>query len=177
VGRYAPLLILALLVGVLALLGCSERDAMAEREMKAVEGYGVIVKVPEDWDGRIEWPSPEFARIVHLASFELPSELDARGHAAERRMGEGDVYLNIGVDPAFTASSPLRRLEIKRSDAETIWEGKVPEAAARVMRPHLRDGQQIQVWVSFGSAPTENLVDDVNQVIDSLRLQPAEAAG
>jgi hypothetical protein len=143
---------------------------MAEREMKAVEGYGVIVKVPEDWDGRIEWPSPEFARIVHLASFELPSELDARGHAAERRMGEGDVYLNIGVDPAFTASSPLRRLEIERSDAET-------EAAARVMRPHLRDGQQIQVWVSFGSAPTENLVDDVNQVIDSLRLQPAEATG
>jgi hypothetical protein len=168
---------LALLVGVLALLGCSERDATAERETKAVEEHGVIVQVPEDWDGRIEWPSPEFVRIVHLASFELPNELDARGHAAERRMGEGDVYLNVGVDPAFTANSPLRRLEIARSDAETIWEGKVPEAAARVMRSYLRDGQQIQVWVSFGSAPTENLVDDVNQVIDSLRLQPAEATG
>jgi hypothetical protein len=168
---------LALLVGSLSLPGCSdgERKAKAGAETKALEGHGVSVRIPEGWDGRIEWPSPEFARIVHLATFELPSELDARGHAAERRMGQGDVYLNIGVDAAFTANSPLRRLEIDRSDAMTIWEGKVPEAAARVMRSYLRDGRQIQVWVSFGSAPTEDLVDDVNEVIATLRLRPPEA--
>jgi hypothetical protein len=95
--------------------------------------------------------------------------------AAERRMGRGDVYLNIGVDAAFTANSPLHRLEIDRSDAVTIWEGKVPEAVARVMRSYLRDGRQIHLWVSFGSAPTESLVDGVNQVIATLRLRPPKA--
>jgi hypothetical protein len=142
---------------------------------KSLRAHGVHIEIPAGWDGRVDWPSRDYVRTVHLASFRLPSRIDGRGHAAERRMRPGDVYINMAIDSALQASAPLSKLEIRRSHLTSEWEGKVPEAAVRASRHALVDGRSIQIWVTFGSAPTDAVLWSVNRIVETLVVETAAA--
>ena len=141
-------------------------------EAKELRSLGVTVEVPQDWDARVDRPSPEYVRTVHLASFRLPAGLDPRGHKAERRMKADDVYVNMAIDPGVAAKAPIRALRIDRSDVTTEWEGKVPGPAARGFSHTLVGGGSIQVWVTFGSSPGHAALSSVDRVLQTLALRP-----
>lgn len=150
----------------MALSGCSETSSSKEVEppSKRIAGHGVAISVPPSWDGRIEWPGPGYARILHVASFPLPEQLDARGHSAERLLEGGDTYINMGLDPAF--SSPPR-LQVERDELVDEWEGKVAEASFRAGPLTAGDGM-LQAWITFGSRPTNAEIGQVNAVLVTL---------
>ena len=158
---------------VLLAVGCAgcAGGSTTQESSKTLRGYGVTVKIPAHWEGKVNWPSPTYARTVHIASFPLPPSLDGRGHKAERRMSSGDVYINMGIDPTFTTSSPLP-LRIKRSALQTEWEGKVAEAAVRASTHARVHGRSIQIWVTFGSIPTDSRLAQVNRVLSTLTTRP-----
>ncbi len=170
--------------GVVALTACvvltacssSEQGATTIREpppTEAVRAYGVTIEIPRHWDARIEWPSPAYARTVHLASFLLPRKIDGRGHLAERRMRPGDIYINIGIDPAARVPAFRPALAIRRSDLHSQWEGKVPEAGVRATRHAFVDGGFMQLWVTFGSVPTSAILASVNRILRTLVVEPS----
>jgi hypothetical protein len=175
-GVRFPVLVVTLMSTVLVLPACwsgesaSQTDAVSS---KPVEGYGIALEIPRGWEAHFAWPSPAYVRTVHLASFALPARLDGRGHEAEQQMRSGDVYINIGADPTFVASSPLQSLVVRRSALETDWEGKVPKAATRASCHALIDGRQVQVWVTFGSVPDDAMLGRVNTVLSTLMARPA----
>jgi hypothetical protein len=159
----------------LSLLVCAATfllSACGGGDAKEFRSLGVTVEVPRDWDARVDRPSPEYVRTVHLASFRLSAGLDPRGHEAERRMKADDVYVNMAIDPGVAAKAPIRALRIDRSDLTTEWEGKVPGPAARGFSHTLVGGGSIQVWVTFGSVPDGVLLSSVNHVLATLAARP-----
>lgn len=149
-----------------ALTGCPGTGSTKQVEppTKQIAGHGVAISVPASWDGRVEWPDPGYARILHVASFPLPEALDARGHGAERLLEGDEVYINMGLDPAL--SSPAR-LQVGRADLVDEWEGKVAEAAFRA-GPLTGGEGLLQVWITFGSRPTDAQLAQVNAVLARL---------
>jgi hypothetical protein len=165
----------ALAAAIVLLAACRSQaphSGGADGDATILRGHGVAVTIPGDWDGEISWLSPDYARVVHLATFPLPAELDGRGHDAERHMSGDDVYVNVGLDPGLAAPGPLP-LEITRAGLRTEWEGKVPEAAARAATHLLVNGHLIQVWVTFGALPDDATLAQVNRVLRSITARPA----
>lgn len=163
--------VLAAFLSTLAIVGCSEGGSpvSVETPAKDIVGHGVSIKVPRSWDGRVEWAGPGYARIVHIASFDLPDDLDARGHAAERLLDASNVYVNVGLDPTLS-SAP--QLHVSSARLVSEWEGKVAEASRRA-GPLTAAGGLLQAWVTFGSPPTASELGQVNAVLATLVASPA----
>jgi hypothetical protein len=179
----AALVLLAGIVVPLALVSRLSGDEEIGPGGGVLEGYGLGIRLPPGWDGRISGPAgTSFGPHLHAGNFELPSQDDDVASRARAGMSADEVTIVVidvttalardvrgPQDPYEPAELPVR---IRAEDFTDRGEGIYPgHAFAR--RQFSVAGRSLELRVEFGTDPApEGLLAEANGVLASLTVEP-----
>lgn len=146
-----------------------------------IQGYGLKLRIPDGWDGRIYRQSPQDAITLEATSARLAPVADDSFAQTEQGMSSNDVYLrlsDIGAPPPHVGkdrdwrevSSPPA---IQPNDFQDFIEGhSLPAGAASAM---VIKGRAFMLYAGFGSWPSPSAVGQLNQILGQLQIDAGPA--
>jgi hypothetical protein len=174
-----------LCVAFLVVSGCGgaeiddPRGLSADAEVTGLSANGISLTLPRGWDGRIYRLSPESAVAVEAATASLPPP---GSFVTAKELDRDDAYLvidDIGAPPpglgrekAWELNPPLP-IVIRPRDLQGPWEGGYPFGAARSV---VLANRALMIRVRFGAAPDDRRLAEVNELLASLVVDPAETS-
>jgi hypothetical protein len=156
------------------------RGLSAGAEVREISACGISLALPRGWDGRIYRLLPESAVTVEAATVSLPP----RGSFVTAKELDGDdAYLvidDIGAPPpglgrenAWELNPPLP-IVIRPHDLRGPWEGGYPLGAVRSV---VVANRALMIRLRFRAAPDDRRLAEVNELLSSLVVGPAETFG
>jgi hypothetical protein len=146
-----------------------------------IQGYGLKMRIPDGWDGRIYQQSPQDAVTLEATSARLAPVAEDSVLQTEQGMGNGDVYIrlsDIGAAPPYVGKDSDWRVvssppAIRPTDFQEFVEGhSLPAGTASAM---VIKGRAFMVYVGFGSWPSPAAVGQLNQILGQLQVDPGPA--
>jgi len=168
-----------MLAAVLAFAGASQAlgcggATVAAGGGEAVTGFGLSVKLPSDWTGRVFRLSPRYAITLEAASTKLPPEGQVM---TVDRLGARNSYVIIndfGRAPSAVVKHangwqlhPRLPLALGRSDLRGPYEGNFPSGATL---PVAIAGRALEIRIRFGSRPGDGQLSTVNRLLAGLSV-------
>ena len=141
-----------------------------------IQGYGLTMRIPDDWDGRIYRQSPQDAVTLEATSARLAPIADDSFVQTEKGMGSGDVYIrlsDIGAAPPHVGKDRDWRVvasppAIQPTDFVDFVEGhSLPAGTASAM---VIKGHAFMLYAGFGSWPSPSAIGQLNQILGQLRI-------
>lgn len=121
------------------------------KDARRIEGYGMSIALPPGWAGRI-----------------------TRGRLETAAPSDG-IHLRLLEHGGTDAPFERRQLPIRLSVAEFIRDTTMAEVQAVSGRSFVDHGREFALWVSADTLPPDaNLVEQANQALASLRVEPGD---
>jgi hypothetical protein len=146
-----------------------------------IQGYGLSMRIPDSWDGRIYRQSPQDAVTLEATSARLAPIADDSFVQTEQGMGSNDVYIrlsDIGAAPPHVGKDSDWRVvasapAIQPTDFQDFIEGhSLPAGTASAM---VIKGRAFMLYAGFGSWPSPGAVGQLNQILGQLRIDAGPA--
>jgi hypothetical protein len=179
---------IALPLALLSGLGGGGSRPGGEPDGTLVSGFGLHLRIPEEWDGRAMGPPGTMFGPVLQASNRplLGPEDDDLTTATRQALEPGQVALvlidytetraRLGHQPGEDEDFPVEDLpiSIREADFQPSFEG-VDASHDFARRTFGVNGRSFDLWVQFGEKPApEALVAQVNEVLATLRVDPLD---
>jgi hypothetical protein len=149
----------------------------ANMPQRTIHGYGLSVRLPAGWTGKIYRPCGASVPSFQAANFRLPASAkdDVVGTKAERLMTPHRVRIVLleivhdhGSGSAFTRY-PVR---VDRSNFAGVPEG-IPLTAGFARERIILAGRHFDLWVVFGvRPPPAALLGGANATLRTLHVDP-----
>ena len=142
-----------------------------------VAGYGLRVELPPGWSGRVFRPSPKDAVSLEATSAALPPVNQVMTIDGLTDEGAYVRVDDIGAPPpriersSVWLADPRLPLAVGHADLAGPYEGGFPSGTALNVVIHDR---ALMIRVRFGSQPSDDRLDDVNEVLASLSVAEAQ---
>jgi hypothetical protein len=146
-------------VACAAILGGAAAPGESAQPTSTVQGYGLSIVLPENWEGRVNQASPDDAITLEASTAPLPPLGEVM---TGDRLGPDDAYIvvnDIGTLGVFEARTGIT---IDPQDITGPYEGGFPAGTAFAAAVSTRD---LMIRVFFGSSPDAGELEAVNEIL------------
>lgn len=144
-----------------------------------LDHHGIRLELPTDWDGQILHDAhPALGSSFLAANFSLPllDDQDVYGPFANLQAEEVVILLQeVTVEPLAPGSYPPLQGDprVEPADVRRFGEGWANQVHSYARAEFSISGRQFNLAVGFGAEPGGPLIDELNAVLGTLEVEPA----
>jgi hypothetical protein len=165
-------------LALLSRLGGGSRPG-GEAEGTVVSGSGLHLRIPEGWDGALLDPAGEgFGPAMMASNFVLPSvdHRDVYGPLSSLKGGQVILLVQeVTVEGLAPGAYPPLAGNVSVDPDDVRRFGPFPASVHSYARDEFSiSGRQFNFLAGFGDAPSPSLMEDLNRVLATLEVEPAD---
>jgi hypothetical protein len=153
-------------VAFAAILGGAAAPGESAQPTTTVQGYGLSIVLPENWEGRVNRPSADRAITLKASTVPLPPLGEVM---TGDRLGPDDAYIVVDDIGTLGVFEPRLRITIDPQEIAGPYEGGFPAGTAFAAAVNNRD---LMIRVFFGSFPDAGEVEAVNEILATFSAAP-----